>query len=563
MGPMLLAGMTPADLDLPDKFKEFRRTQVEGVEFVLGSGGGRDKRFDALAQPAGSGKSLSAMTIGKMSGCKFAIVTVTRALESQYLRDFESSGLVNIRGRANYRCCDPELDAAARKAGGGNCGGLNCEEGFERGCKYADTTRCTYREQAERATDADAIVTNDQYWINVRGRNAHGLEREDNPIRLLIIDEAHLASSGVARHLSAWLSHKTAHEYAELPFRRLIERAKGEMSGRVDAQWVEVLRTILTAVAGEMAQLAFDYGNAGAAFRQSRKYRALKKVSEDVEKIVVYGGDGNWLWLQTQNFARQTGVRFECVWPGRYMERYMWSGAPKVVLLSATLRPKALEICGLTEGKYAYKEWPRQFPAENNPVVWVPTGPMGIKATSDELRAAIVRADQIYDEWAPHAKGIVHTASYKRAEWLATNSRWGKSMMINKPGEAADTADRFREAAPPAILVSPSYGTGWDFPDSECEWMHIIKLPFADRSDPVVRARADQDHEWYSYEAMQVLVQSCGRGTRHKEDKCTVIVTDDAVRNFRRYAARFAPGWFAVREVGEIPKYRGPRQAIG
>lgn len=547
-----LANLSPQDLDLPAKFTAFRKAQVEGVDFALGRCPGQQfRRFTAMALPTGSGKSIGSMALGKISGCKFVHLTATRALESQMMDEFGSSGLVNIRGRANYLCQDRDLDA-----------GTNCEQGYELGCKFADSiTKCTYKAQVELAANtSEGIETNYQYWMNVRGRNPSALEREGCPIQLLIADELHLASSECARHLAAWLPHKYAYEHAGDAFRAVVQASRGAEYGKVDAQWVLVLRAMLASIHDEMGRLEFDYGSVYGAFRGSKRYRGLQRVAGELGKITQYGGDGNWLWLQTQHgLSRQTGVRFECVWPGRYMERYVWSGVPKVVMLSGTLRPKALTIAGLDEAKCAYREWPRQFPAENNPVVWVKTGGMGRAAGDEELRAAIQTADRLYDEWAPKTNILVQSASYKRAEWLAQNSRWGRHMIINKSGEAREAAERFQASPPPCLLVSPSYNAGWDLPPKEGTWglTHVLKLPFPDRSDPVVRARAESDPDWYSYETAQTLQQGCGRMNRRAEDRAYMVITDDAVDRFRKYSRRHFNSWFHVEDRREIPRYPG------
>ena len=102
----------------------------------------------------------------------------------------------------------------------------------------------------------------------------------------------------------------------------------------------------------------------------------------------------------------------------------------------------------------------------------------------------------IFETWGGK-KGIVRTASYKRAEWLQSESTWGRYMHMNREGaEAARVAEKFRNAEPPAVLVSPSYGTGHDFPNYECEWIWIPKLPFPDRSDPVMIARMQDDPDY-------------------------------------------------------------------
>jgi Rad3-related DNA helicase len=131
-------------------------------------------------------------------------------------------------------------------------------------------------------------------------------------------------------------------------------------------------------------------------------------------------------------------------------------------------------------------------------------------------------------------------------------------MLLNKSGEAVSMLERFKAMAPPAILVSPSYTTGFDIPPEAMAdnqgWQHILKLPFADLGDPIVAARRESDPDWLDYDTMQTLVQACGRMNRQSFHKASVFITDDAVGRFRKYAARHAPGWFRVMESKTVPK---------
>ena len=547
----ILDGVTPEDLGLPSKFADFREIQREAVQFGLyGPGSGVDeRRFIAMGAPTGCGKSLLATALGKMAGCKYAILTATRALEDQLVSDFSPSGLVNIRGRRNYHCVDPD------RAGDPT---WDCDRGDEDGCPRSDGPHCTYRSQVEEAKASRAIVTNYAYWMNVRSRNSMGLEEEGcvDPIGLLICDEAHKAADELSRFLGVWVSLADLHKWAGEPVRQCVEAAGGREWGVLTPAWIDALTMAWGAASRRSKEIEKWFASAAAAFRTSKEYRRLEKLIGDLERVVSLGADNNWLWRVTKS-----GIAFDCIWPGRYAERYLWTGVPKIVLMSATLRPKALSMVGLSEAKYWFREWPRVFPAANNPVVWIPTGKMGVKAGEDELAKAIARADEIYDEWAPGFKGIVHTASYRRAEWLQSKSRWGRHMLLNKSGEAVSMLERFKNAAPPAILVSPSYTTGFDIPPEAMAgdqwWQHVLKLPFADLGDPIVSARRESDADWLDYDTMQTLVQSCGRQNRASHHKCTVMITDDAVGRFRRYAARHAPAWFRVTESKTVP--RAPR----
>ncbi len=78
----------------------------------------------------------------------------------------------------------------------------------------------------------------------------------------------------------------------------------------------------------------------------------------------------------------------------------------------------------------------------------------------------------------PLRKVLIHTHSYKRAEMLQARSKYGRHMIMNSSGawyhgaqglNAQQAADKFRKAVPmpdhPAMLVGPSFTTGWDFPN--------------------------------------------------------------------------------------------------
>lgn len=542
--PTILDSLTPADLSFPSRFSTYRRAQSEITDFVLyGPGGGLvpnsesnsalgPRRFMCVGAPAGIGKSLTAHTIGKLSGMRYAVLTATRALEDQQAEDFvDGADVVNIRGKANYTCVDWQPGLAE----------CNCDEGSgERECPRAGKPGCTYFDQAQAARRARGIVTNYAYWIASRMANPRALETPGQKIGMLICDEAHLCMGMLANALSTWVSNEDLHRWAGKETRALVKSAKGEEWGRVNSEWVTALEYVSLGARVKMTELETEFGGSAKA-ATGPDYQRLVKLLAGVDRVVSHGRDNNWIWRLTRN-----GISFDCIWPGKYADRYLWSGVEKVVLMSATLVPKAMHLLRIPSTEYCFKEWPRQFAAKNCPVWWVPNGRMGQKSGEVGLAKCVSFGDQLFNEWRGR-KGIVHTPSYKLARALQSHCKWGRYMFLNENGgDAAETARRFRLAKPPAVLVSPSFTTGHDFPDEQAEWEWIPKLPFPDRSDPIALARKEDDPDYDNYQTMQTLVQACYRGQRHENDKCTVVITDDAVGNFRNYAKRFAPRWYRV-----------------
>jgi Rad3-related DNA helicase len=553
--PTILDGYIPTDLGMPTKFAAFRPIQCEAVEYALTDEHELDRRrVTAMGIAAGGGKSLLCQTIARLAGVKSVTLTATRSLEDQYMDD-RYVGLVNVRGRSNYDCITRSADTPDTVR--------DCQTGDEEGCPESGTDRCTYRQCVRRASDAPNDVTNYQFWLNVRARNWTALDGKpveqggSGPVRLLICDEFHTAMAECARFLGVWVGANELSRWGQADTQSVIAATRGAESGKVTQSWVEALTAAWARVEARRAHIVAEHDdNEAAARRGSKEFRRLTKLADNLARVTEHGTDGNWLWRLTKS-----GTAFECVWPARYAERYLFSGVERIVCVSATLRPKALQLVGLRPSDYRFREWARVFPPQNSPVYWVPTGRMGqLKAHPERVTDSVARFDQIFEEWGGDRKGIVHTPSYALAEQFQAQSKYGRYMHLNRAGESAtDAADRFRASAAPSVLVSPSFSTGWDFPDEACEWQVIPKLPFADLTDPVVAARRESDPQWYDYECMQKLVQACGRGTRHDKDKCVTMITDDAVQRFRNYAREHAPRWVRVMDApgGKVP--RAPR----
>src|SRR5262245_41292039 len=125
----VLDDFKPSDFGL-HQFEIFRTVQLEAIEQAVYE----PERYQAMAPPTGSGKSLMAVMIHKLTGWRTGVLTATKGLEDQYKREFEqSAGMFDIRGRMNYRCRD-------RK-------NMNCGDGDRAGCRLiapGPASQCNY-----------------------------------------------------------------------------------------------------------------------------------------------------------------------------------------------------------------------------------------------------------------------------------------------------------------------------------------------------------------------------------------------------------------------------------
>jgi Rad3-related DNA helicase len=152
--------------------------------------------------------------------------------------------------------------------------------------------------------------------------------------------------------------------------------------------------------------------------------------------------------------------------------------------------------------------------------------------------------------------GIIASVSYERARMVMETSRHRHSgLLISHDSRSTEKVVRFfKESDKPHVLVSPAMVEGFDFPDDQCRYIIILKLPFADGRDPVERARRKSDKDWPNYNTCLKVIQTCGRGMRSEEDWCEIFVLDSHFGWFRKSVEW--PKWFQrmMRYSEVVPK---------
>jgi len=73
-----------------------------------------------------------------------------------------------------------------------------------------------------------------------------------------------------------------------------------------------------------------------------------------------------------------------------------------------------------------------------------------------------------------------------------------------------------------------------DLPDEMARFIIFAKAPFLSLADKLVKKRVYGSNIgglWYRSNAIQTIIQGCGRGCRHKEDHCVSYLLDKQVFN--------------------------------
>lgn len=507
--------ITPQDLGLPPKFASLRTGQRSGLEWF-------DRSLApvlAACMPTGFGKTAWAVGCARLSGVKSVYLVVTKALQKQVLDDFESCGMVDIRGRANYDCP--------------NYG--NCEEGYKEDCALSKTTSCPYVGQVEAAKNSDLLVTNYAYWLYARKYNARALEWDERPVELLICDEAH----NLEQQLSGFASVKIyAAEFGR------------EWSGAFDQSGQ--MQPIIGGAYGEEAAVAKGWF-AFARFKMA-KFEDRYDLTDDEKDLLdrlkrILRMTPNWVW----QFDERGHVTFEPVRVTAYAKA-LFSGVPRVLLMSASLNRFVCDLVLPSDMAYEYRSWPSVFPTANAPVYHIPTRKLSWKSTDDDYKAILQATDAIVDS-RQDRKGIVHTVSYARTRRALQHSRnVGRFIWNERSIELAGCLDRFRAAGPGAVLITPSVEEGFDFPLEQCEYQILLKFPFPNETQRVIKERCTQIPGYRLNYAAQKVMQIRGRPIRSEEDRSELFILDNACKQLTGPEGKnfCAPG-FRIFTVTQVP----------
>lgn len=548
----------PRELGLPDKFTAWRTQQLDAINRIILS----DKRFITICMPTGGGKSLVAMGAAIMSGRRTVMLTSTKGLQDQVSADF-SSVIADIRGMSNYAC---PITQQLGIPEGTTVNDAPCQCGYRcilRGRGLMTPTGCAYFDRYRLAQRADTVITNYQCWMYDSLKDQSGesdpqnlqfgfATKDDRPVSLLIMDEVHDAAEEIGRFIGIDISRKEC----------LALHLPWPDAGTTIDDWREWASELMEPVTDRIKTFEAQLRNQGGKHEHnqgnrrggqwSRELKHLRDIKRRLDRLAGMDIADDWVITEAdKNTASgtMTAVRFDPLIPARYAESALFRGIDKIVLVSATVRPKTAVMLGITREDMEFIEYPSTFAIERRPVIHVPS----IRVTyhteqNDELMREWLQVfDDIVEprlglEW----KGIVHCVSYRRAKFILDNSRNKALMLTHSSYNRAQAIEQFKRLPGPRVLLSPSVDTGYDFPGDLCRFQIIVKLPFSSVTDPVVKARKLKDPDYDLYQVAQTIVQMSGRAVRSESDWAETWILDDSLSWAlpKMKAKGFLPKWW-------------------
>ena len=434
----------------------------------------QEKPYIIWEAPPGSGKSPVGVAVGlsgyEDSGRPAAILVGTKALQEQYEREYD---LPMAKGRSNYGCV---------LTGNPSCEDAPCT--YNQKCEFRarryrgedgqwafSKAGCLYYDAKVEAVEAEVSLHNYAYFLTETMGGGSWFARHHS---WLVLDEADTVEAHV-RNASTL-----------------------EMRWRLVAGW-EGCPSYPTSTSprvwNEWADSADRFAEGFRAYMSEPPTRDEIALNQRIAQLKRSASIISATWPHMLVTREEWGYKLQPIVAGQLaMERLITFG-DKVLFMSGTIGDPYVfaHQLGVPADQCVVFRSPSTFPVENRPIVFSPAGKMGRKDNQiKEVVAALDRVMEVED-----GPGVVHTVSIKRAAEVREYSRYKERLIVH--GFSRNPLADYLESAHAGsnkVLVSPSVGRGTDFIGDLAHWQVIIKVPYPDLGDPVVKARVDMPGGW-------------------------------------------------------------------
>jgi ATP-dependent DNA helicase DinG len=558
-----------------------------------------NKKFIIVEAPTGSGKSGMAMAAASHSKTippvwddmqpGAHILSPQKTLTKQYMRDFESMGLLELKGRANYVCNTFDTDC---EQGADLCKSENRKAKADETYAPRKCFSCPYKVAKGKYINSPLGVTNFAYFLS---ETLHAGTLPDRT--MLILDEGHNTEAQILSLAETTITQKIIDSFGltERPFIK-----QGE-----DAKAIEWLNSTLVPAAeqtfkrlqGEL--FTAEENNDGESEKKVlKKIRVIQRFMQSLKYFIDSPHPNDWIvWSD-----KKTGdMNIRPLTAKLFAHDFLFKKAHKVLIMSATILDfrTFLRNLGIDRKDCIEVALGSEFPVENRPIYYRPIVNMSYKIIGDlkqpheraEMDKMCTEVGVLMMKYFKH-KGIVHTHSYKLNDYIIgfLRSQHGcdsilKTLIHNallradKQGLPQSELDKIpalitadatekiqnianrivthtgkageRDAAvvehtarvgEPTVLFSPSMTEGLDLKDDLSRFSIVVKVPFP-YLDPYITARKLRDEKWYAWLTALALVQGTGRSNRHENDKAHHHILDEAF------------GYFVSRNEDVFPKW--------
>tara|TARA_Y100001970_G_scaffold292454_1_gene433799 strand:+ start:2666 stop:4216 length:1551 start_codon:yes stop_codon:yes gene_type:complete len=472
------------------------------------------KKHIVLRAPTGSGKSAIAATVSRFftsQGGSYLLCS-RKYLQEQYLRDF-SSIMTNFWGKSNYTC--PIINRS--------CSGCPADQS-KSSADYAMylRTRCTSKKIGDKCpyiAAKDKALESSVSLLNFEAFIANNLYGKEWPQRkVIIVDEAHNFCDRLAEQLS-------------------IPLPKARIPNKVP----QPAHSFTFPILSKLKEF----------YEEEVRRRDMLGQSSSKEKLYVsllekYPHDDSWV-------AEKDSLKLYRARDS--IKEYLSRMAEKVIWMSASITNSQCLELGLTAVNSVIVDLPSEFDLEDHPIrcprlLPIPKtySPRGI--ASDPLKGFMGIKKLLKTEVFPnHKRGIIHTHSYALAKALKSGCTFPKSLNIlfhTDPKKTNEAVEAFTSRRADWI-VTPTLSEGFDGAGDLVQAQVILKTPWPSLSSAKMKRMlnsTDFGKKLYRARALSAFIQSYGRGSRYKGDKCVTYIVDVGFSRLLSGGWEDIPMWF-------------------
>ncbi len=486
--------------DNPESIKRYCAGQKDVVRRIEQS----SKKVIILNAPTGVGKSLIAMMSGNKLSYTTNYVCTTKVLQNQLKDDFNEAYV--MKGRSNYKC--NKFWTTDNKITAGDCAS-KCDDvkGGKLPCDYEDAKAAMFK--------AKYRVLNTAYWLaecNYVGK----LSKQ----KFVVIDEADRLDGEAVNFIGLVVSKFDIKKY-------------GLKAPAKITKWEAWKRWGMDTKAIMNKKCPGSMNNNERDKNVIMAYRFKNKVQMFNETV-----DESWIFEKT----KYGSWVFKPIWINKKLgEQYIWRHADKFVLMSAT--PPMAKSLGLDNKDVDVIDVESSYPVENRWVYYNGVVDMSY-GNKDRHEDVVKHVRHILNKHQTH-KGIIHTCSYKLRDMIMDKigNAFIDRIITHDSKNKEEKMEEYLQARRNAVFVSPSSERGISLDGDKGRFCVWLKVPFGNLGDKQIKARTWSKpfgSEWYGNDAMQTIVQGCGRVVRGYDDWGYSYILDSQFSKIKQYC----PNWF-------------------
>jgi len=512
--------------------------QIDALDFIKKSIMTGKKNI-LLNLPTGTGKSfISVAMFGNWyrnfvnENAKFDILTNSKILQQQYLRDFDF--INSYKGRNNYYCDKYDTDCANGKE---LCSILK-----------SPCDSCPYDVAKNKWLAGDIGLTNFHLFNTLSLYQVDTLKRRESNV--LIVDECHDFESVYSDFLSTKISSRTLKKCGF--GLKEIESLDDKFISKIKYldKYLEFLeRKLIPMLEEKRGQFEIEISRSSL-----KKKTELGSYVQNIEGKLLsfkhlfesYKNDASNIVLDifvNKKDKMYSGVELvtQHVWVYEYIQEYVWKHYDHIIFMSASILDKKMFsfINGLEDDKTAYYEIPTPFPANNRKIYYLKVGKMNWSSKEETFQKQLPWIKKILEKYK-NSKGIIHTTNYEITDWLK-NNMMNERLLFHETEDRNEILEKHLTSTTPTVLVSPSMMSGIDLKDDLARFQILLKVPYPNISSNKIKARQKSNSEWYTWKTVVDTLQSYGRAVRSDTDHAEMYILDSNFSDLLKYNSHIIP----------------------